>query len=33
MTIERPEGGPRDVLIKIEYTGICHSDTHHTRSE
>ena len=27
-TIERREVGPNDVLIKIEYAGICHSDIH-----
>jgi uncharacterized zinc-type alcohol dehydrogenase-like protein len=27
-TIERRPVGPRDVLIKIEYAGICHSDIH-----
>jgi uncharacterized zinc-type alcohol dehydrogenase-like protein len=32
-TIERREVGPRDVLIEIRYTGICHSDIHHARSE
>ncbi|MFD7408515.1 NAD(P)-dependent alcohol dehydrogenase [Streptomyces sp. NPDC059866] len=33
MTIERRDVGPRDVLIEIKYTGICHSDIHHTRSD
>jgi uncharacterized zinc-type alcohol dehydrogenase-like protein len=33
MTIERREVGPRDVLIEIKYTGVCHSDIHHARSE
>ncbi|RSN66799.1 NAD(P)-dependent alcohol dehydrogenase [Actinomadura sp. WAC 06369] len=27
-TIERRDVGPNDVLIKIEYAGICHSDIH-----
>src|SRR4051812_19309381 len=27
-TIERREVGPNDVLIEIEYAGICHSDIH-----
>ena len=27
-TIERREVGPNDVLIAIEYAGICHSDIH-----
>src|SRR5215212_154142 len=27
-TIERRDVGPNDVLIQIEYAGICHSDTH-----
>jgi uncharacterized zinc-type alcohol dehydrogenase-like protein len=33
MTIERRDVGPRDVLIEIKYTGICHSDIHHARSD
>ncbi|MGN6250803.1 MAG: NAD(P)-dependent alcohol dehydrogenase [Marmoricola sp.] len=28
LTIERREVGPHDVLIAIEYAGICHSDIH-----
>ncbi len=32
-TIERRELGPRDVLIKIAYAGICHSDIHTAREE
>jgi alcohol dehydrogenase (NADP+) len=32
-TIERRDVGPRDVLIDIAYTGICHSDISHARSE
>jgi len=32
-TIERRDLGPRDVLIKIAYTGVCHSDIHTARSE
>lgn len=33
MTIERREPGPRDVVIAIEYCGICHSDIHQARDE
>ena len=32
-TIERRDLGPNDVLIDIQYTGICHSDIHHVRGE
>jgi uncharacterized zinc-type alcohol dehydrogenase-like protein len=32
-TIERRDVGPRDVLITIEYVGICHTDIHRARSE
>jgi uncharacterized zinc-type alcohol dehydrogenase-like protein len=32
-TIERREPGPHDVLIDIEYAGICHSDIHTAREE
>jgi uncharacterized zinc-type alcohol dehydrogenase-like protein len=32
-TIERRDLGPRDVLIKIAYAGICHSDIHTAREE
>jgi alcohol dehydrogenase (NADP+) len=32
-TIERRELAPKDVLIKIAYAGICHSDIHTGRSE
>ena len=32
-TFERREPGPRDVLIEILYSGICHSDIHQTRDE
>jgi alcohol dehydrogenase (NADP+) len=32
-TIERRDLGPRDVLIKIHYAGICHSDIHTGRNE
>jgi uncharacterized zinc-type alcohol dehydrogenase-like protein len=32
-TIERRDLGPHDVLIKIAYAGICHSDIHTARSE
>ncbi|MGQ0811859.1 MAG: alcohol dehydrogenase catalytic domain-containing protein, partial [Nitrospiraceae bacterium] len=30
---ERREVGPQDVLIKIRYCGICHSDIHQARDE
>ncbi len=30
---ERREPGPRDVLIRIEYCGVCHSDIHQVRNE
>ncbi|MGO9583042.1 MAG: NAD(P)-dependent alcohol dehydrogenase [Acidimicrobiales bacterium] len=32
-TIERRDLGPTDVLIKIAYVGICHSDIHTARGE
>ncbi|MCK0090209.1 NAD(P)-dependent alcohol dehydrogenase [Rhodococcus sp. F64268] len=32
-TIERRPLGPRDVLIEIEFAGICHSDIHVARNE
>jgi uncharacterized zinc-type alcohol dehydrogenase-like protein len=32
-TIERRDLGPHDVLIKIAYAGICHSDIHTAREE
>jgi uncharacterized zinc-type alcohol dehydrogenase-like protein len=32
-TIERRDLGPNDVLIKIAFAGICHSDIHSARSE
>ena len=31
--IERRDVGPRDVLIRIQYAGICHSDIHTVRGE
>src|ERR1700759_4747210 len=31
--IQRREVGPKDVLIKIEFAGICHSDIHTGRNE
>jgi len=31
--IERREIGPRDVLIEILYSGVCHSDLHQARNE
>lgn len=33
MRISRREVGPEDVLIAIEYAGICHSDIHQAREE
>ncbi|MCX4703274.1 NAD(P)-dependent alcohol dehydrogenase [Streptomyces sp. NBC_01373] len=33
MTVDRRDVGPHDVLIEIKYTGICHSDIHHARSD
>lgn len=33
MTIERRDLGPHDVLIAIDYAGICHSDIHTVRGE
>ena len=32
-TIDRREVGPKDVLIEIAYSGICHSDIHTVRGE
>lgn len=32
-SLERREPGPRDVLIKIHYCGVCHSDVHQARNE
>jgi uncharacterized zinc-type alcohol dehydrogenase-like protein len=32
-TIERREVGPKDVLISIAYSGICHSDIHTVRGD
>ncbi|OYZ11328.1 MAG: hydroxyacid dehydrogenase [Bdellovibrio sp. 28-41-41] len=32
-TIERREPGANDVMIKIDYCGVCHSDIHTVRSE
>ena len=32
-TIRRRDTGPDDVLIEIEFAGICHSDIHHARGE
>ena len=32
-SFERREVGPNDVLIKIRYCGICHSDIHQARDE
>ena len=33
LTIERREVGPHDVLIDIDYAGICHSDIHTIRGD
>jgi uncharacterized zinc-type alcohol dehydrogenase-like protein len=33
LTIERREPGKRDLLIDIDFCGICHSDIHQTRDE
>jgi alcohol dehydrogenase (NADP+) len=33
IVIERRSLGPHDVLIEIKYTGICHTDIHHTRAD
>src|SRR5436305_13656742 len=30
---ERRDPGPRDVLIEIQYCGVCHSDIHQVRNE
>ena len=32
-TIERRDVGPKDVLIRIAYAGVCHSDIHTVRGE
>ncbi|MDR1634771.1 MAG: NAD(P)-dependent alcohol dehydrogenase [Bifidobacteriaceae bacterium] len=32
-TIDRREPGPADVVIAIEYSGVCHSDIHTARAE
>lgn len=32
-TFERREVGPKDVLIEIDYCGVCHSDIHQVRDE
>ncbi|MGI8414502.1 MAG: NAD(P)-dependent alcohol dehydrogenase [Solirubrobacteraceae bacterium] len=32
-TIQRRDLGPKDVLVKIHYAGICHSDIHTARNE
>jgi alcohol dehydrogenase (NADP+) len=32
-TIQRRDLGPRDILIEIKYTGICHSDIHSIRGD
>lgn len=33
LTIERREVGPRDILIEIQFCGICHSDIHTARGD
>jgi len=32
-TFERREVGPKDILIQIQYCGVCHSDIHQARDE
>ena len=32
-TIERRDVGPKDVLIEIQYAGVCHSDIHTVRGD
>ena len=32
-TFERREVGPKDVLVRIQYCGVCHSDIHQARDE
>lgn len=32
-SFQRRELGPRDILIEIDYCGICHSDIHQVRNE
>ncbi len=32
-TFQRRSLGPNDVLVEIEYAGICHSDIHQVREE
>jgi uncharacterized zinc-type alcohol dehydrogenase-like protein len=32
-TIQRREPGPQDVLIEIQFCGVCHSDFHHSHAE
>lgn len=32
-TFERREVGPKDVLVRITYCGVCHSDVHQARDE
>ena len=32
-SFERPEIGPNDVLLDIEFCGVCHSDLHQARNE
>lgn len=33
LTIERREPGPRDVVVDIDFCGVCHSDIHTARGE
>jgi uncharacterized zinc-type alcohol dehydrogenase-like protein len=33
MTIRRRELGPRDVLLEVQFCGVCHSDIHQARDE
>jgi uncharacterized zinc-type alcohol dehydrogenase-like protein len=32
-TFERREVGPKDILVQIQYCGVCHSDIHQARDE
>src|SRR3954466_3507172 len=32
-SFERRDPGPKDILIEIDYCGICHSDIHQARDE
>ena len=32
-TFERRDVGPKDILVQIQYCGVCHSDIHQARDE